>query len=204
MIEPALPRFVREGDEINLRAIIRQQFKDQSNIHISLKTTKGIEFIDKNHTVIGPLDKNVPGIFNAKARVIKGTEEIDFIFSAHLQGDKKLSDRVSIKLPVHKPGIVQSVGAYGKIQTEGNNFSLKNSLPKFWPESEGQFSLTLSSSAFLPKLQSLPELLDYPHGCFEQRTSKLLGYINLANLLEYLPTLSKRHNNYKKNKRHRS
>ena len=101
-------------------------------------------------------------------------------------------------MPVHKPGIVQSVGAYGKIQTEGNNFSLKNSLPKFWPESEGQFSLTLSRSAFLPKLQSLPELLDYPHGCFEQRTSKLLGYINLANLLEYLPTLSKRHNNYKK------
>ena len=75
MIEPALPRFVREGDEINLRAIIRQQFKDQSNIHVSLKTTKGIEFIDKNKTVIGPLDKNVPGTFNAKARVIKGTEE---------------------------------------------------------------------------------------------------------------------------------
>ena len=198
MIEPALPRFVREGDEINLRAIIRQQFKDQSNVHVSLKTTKGIEFIDKNKTVIGPLDKNVPGIFNAKARVIKGIEEIEFIFSAHLQGDKDLTDRVSIKLPVHKPGIVQSVGAYGKIQTEGNIFSLKNSLPKFWPESEGQFNLTLSRSAFLPKLQSLPELLDYPHGCFEQRTSKLLGYINLANLLEYLPTLSKRHNNYKK------
>jgi uncharacterized protein YfaS (alpha-2-macroglobulin family) len=33
----------------------------------------------------------------------------------------------------------------------------------------------------------LPFLLEYPHGCFEQKASRVLGYTFLGGLLEYLP-----------------
>jgi alpha-2-macroglobulin len=42
----------------------------------------------------------------------------------------------------------------------------------------------------------LPFLLEYPHGCFEQKSSRLLGYTFLGALLEYLPDAQARKTAY--------
>src|SRR5262249_12018769 len=43
----------------------------------------------------------------------------------------------------------------------------------------------------------LPVILTYPHGCFEQISTKLLAYSLMANLLEYLPDLQERDVEYR-------
>jgi alpha-2-macroglobulin len=43
----------------------------------------------------------------------------------------------------------------------------------------------------------LPAILDYPHGCFEQISTRLLGYALLGNLLAYLPNAEARDGEYR-------
>ena len=59
-------------------------------------------------------------------------------------------------------------------------------------------NITLSTSPWLPKLTGLPLLLEYPHGCFEQITSRVLGYTVLAGFLDYLPQSAEREASYRK------
>ena len=40
-------------------------------------------------------------------------------------------------------------------------------------------------------------ILEYPHGCFEQISTKLLGYSLLANLVAYLPDFEQRDAEYR-------
>ena len=60
-------------------------------------------------------------------------------------------------------------------------------MPAAWKQGRGTFSLAVSTTPWLNKLMGLPFLLDYPHGCFEQNASRLLGYTFLGGLLDYLP-----------------
>ena len=197
MIEPALPRFIRNKDEIVFRAIVRQKVMDNAKVLVSCEPGEGITSLEKEQYEIGPLNKNVPGTFNLRAKVKKGISEVTVLFKASILGNSKITDEVEITLPVLRPGIIQRTGTYGKIPQTETEFVFSKAAPKIWEKSEGTFGITFSRSPFLPKLQGLPELLEYPHGCFEQRTSKLLGYIQLADLLQYLPTLGKRHQNYR-------
>jgi uncharacterized protein YfaS (alpha-2-macroglobulin family) len=197
MVEPALPRFVRHGDEIILRAITRHQLANAAEVLISCTAGEGLETLSPSSAKTGPLAANVPGIFGMRVRVKRGISEIKIRFDAHIAGQSTITDEVEITLPVFQPGIMQRTGLYGKIPGKATEFVLAKVAPEFWPGAEGNFGLTLSRSPFMPKLQGLPELLEYPHGCFEQRTSKLLGYTQLAGLLEYLPELGERHKNYR-------
>ena len=197
MIEPALPRFIRNEDEIVFRAIARQKVMDNAKVLISCKPGEGITSLEKEQYEIGPLNKNVPGTFNLRAKVKKGITEVKVLFKASILGNSKITDEVEITLPILRPGIMQRTGTYGKVPQDGTEFVFSRSAPEIWEKSEGNFGITFSRSPFLPKFQGLPELLEYPHGCFEQRTSKLLGYIQLADLLQYLPALGQKHLNYK-------
>ena len=197
MIEPALPRFIRNGDEIVLRAILRQKVMDNAKVLINCKSGKGITNLEKEQYEIGPLNKNVPGTFDLRAKVKKGMSEVTVLFEASILGNTKITDEVEITLPILRPGIMQSTGTYGKVPEDVPEFVFSKTAPKIWEKSEGDFGITFSRSPFLPKFQGLPELLEYPHGCFEQRTSKLLGYIQLADLLQYLPALGQKHINYR-------
>ncbi len=197
MVEPALPRFVRHGDEVILRAITRHQLANAAEVLISCTAGEGLEILSAASAKTGLLAANVPGTFGLRVRVKRGISEIKIRFDAHIAGQSEITDEVEITLPVFQPGIMQRTGLYGKIPGQATEFVLAKVAPEFWPGAEGNFGLTLSRSPFIPKLQGLPELLEYPHGCFEQRTSKLLGYTQLAELLEYLPELGERHKNYR-------
>ena len=57
--------------------------------------------------------------------------------------------------------------------------------------------VTVSTSPWLPEIAGLPALLEYPHGCFEQISSRLLGYAMLGNLLAFLPDSESRDQEYR-------
>jgi hypothetical protein len=65
-------------------------------------------------------------------------------------------------------------------------------MPNDWKRGRGRLAVTVSTSPWLPKIAGLPVILEYPHGCFEQISTKLLGYSFLANLLAYLPDAAAR------------
>ena len=56
------------------------------------------------------------------------------------------------------------------------------------PGAVGHYDAAVSTSADLPRLRALPEVLEYPHGCFEQITSRILAYCGARDLLAGLPS----------------
>src|ERR1043166_5758247 len=70
-------------------------------------------------------------------------------------------------------------------------------MPADWKRGRGQLAVTVSTSPWLPKIAGLPVILEYPHGCFDQISTKLLGYSFLANLLAYLPDAAARDAEYR-------
>ena len=91
-----------------------------------------------------------------------------------------MSDAVEITLPVQPPTIIRKESVAGPFN--GPQFDAQRSMPENWKRGRGKFNATISTSPWLPKIAGVPVILDYPHGCFEQISTKLLGYSFLANL----------------------
>ena len=111
-------------------------------------------------------------------------------FEAVSNSNKQMSDAVEITIPVQPPTIVrkESVAASFNRPQVGIRYSPR--MPEAWRRGRGHFTTTISTSPWLPQMSGLPVILEYPHGCFEQISTKLLGYSLLANVLAYLPDFS--------------
>jgi len=106
-----------------------------------------------------------------------------------------MSDAVEITLPVQTPTVIRKESVAGSFK--GPQFDARRSMPEVWKHGRGQFAATISTSPWLPEISGLPVILQYPHGCFEQISTKLLGYSLMANLLAYLPDLQERDAEYR-------
>ncbi len=183
MVEPALPRFLRHGDLIELRAVIRQNVADAADINITCET-EGALALD---TAVAPstthqCPRNVPTVARFRARVAEsGTSaKVRFLAKGATAGDA-----VEIALPVVEPFVLRRETQGGRL-TSGD-LSLASMAPVEWQRGVGRFYGSISTSPWMPKLNGLPQIYEYPHGCLEQISSRLLVYSMLGSLLDYLP-----------------
>jgi len=182
LIDPALPRFLRDGDEVELRAVVRQSFADSAQV-IARCITEGGCTLTGPPTLTGTVGGNAPWILRFKAKVSDpGLDPIKVRFEASAPSQ---ADAVEVSIPVSAPVVTRHESVAGAFA--GPRFDAPGSMPKDWSQARGQYSLTISTSSWLPALAGIPTILDYPHGCFEQISSKLLCYSLLANLMDYLP-----------------
>lgn len=195
MAEPALPRFVRVGDELELRVVVRQTAVEKGMALVKCEAEGGIKLTGKGVADLTELRDGIPVVFRFPA-LVTSIETAVVRFSAELDGQSEIGDAVETKLPVYLPGILQNTGRYGEIPAGANGFKLTEHVPDFWQNTSGSFNLTLSHNPWLPKLTGLPNILEYPHGCLEQKSTRYLGYTVLADLLAFLPELQGRHENY--------
>jgi uncharacterized protein YfaS (alpha-2-macroglobulin family) len=80
---------------------------------------------------------------------------------------------------------------------QGAQLDCRSVMPEAWKHGRGTMDVTVSTSPWLPEITGLPALLEYPHGCFEQISSRLLGYAMLGSLLAYLPDSEARDQEYR-------
>jgi uncharacterized protein YfaS (alpha-2-macroglobulin family) len=183
-LEPALPRFVRVGDEVELRVIVRQRMAEEMPVKVRCVTPLTLAAGD---TQVQKAPRGVPTVYRFRAAV--GERESALI---RFETDSGSRDAVEVTIPVEPPTLRQRESLFGSLA------EVKKKIPMEWRQSTGVADATLSTSPWLPKLTGLPLVLDYPHGCFEQITSRILAYAGLADLLEYLPEFSARKAAYRK------
>lgn len=193
--EPALPRFLRDGDELELRLVVREKCLDTD--HVSVRCVP-----DTHLQLTGPAEatqiatNDVPVVFRFKAKVV----DSDFApavvrFDAISTTNKEVCDSVQNTLPVFPPVIVRRESVAGTF--DGPSFDPAQKMPDSWKQGHGSCDLTISTSPWLPKITGLPDILDYPHGCFDQVSSRMLSYGLLGDLLAYLPNSESREKNYR-------
>ncbi len=192
LIEPALPRFVREGDEVELRAVARQKVSGEEKLIVRCTTGGGLELLAGAKQEIAAA-KDAPAVARFKAKAgAAGAGTVKFEVASTT--NPGLADAVEITLPIAEPVILKKEAVGGRV---GNTkFVVAEVAPGEWENARGTFSFAMSTTPWLAKLMGLPYLLDYPHGCFEQKTSRLLAYTYLGGLLEYVPDAGARKNNY--------
>jgi alpha-2-macroglobulin len=194
IVEAALPRFLRDGDEIELRAVVHQSFTNSDQLHVHCSTDANCPQsggADLTETV----DRDVPVVFRFKARVTdRGLKPAKIRFDVAAQTESGMADSIELSIPVEAPAQrFESVAG----TLRGNQFDLKTVMPEPWKQGRGTVDVIISTSAWLPKIAGIPMLLEYPHGCFEQISSRLLGYAMLGNLLAYLPDAEMRDQEYR-------
>jgi len=195
LIDLALPRFLRDGDEVELRAVVRQNFADSDGITARCITDASVKLLGGDVTTQSAA-RDAPTVFRFKANV--GDPDLaptKVRFEAVSNSNKQMSDAMEITIPVQAPTIVRKESVAGSFN--GPQFDARRAMPQVWQRGRGQFSTTISSSPWLPQISGLPVILEYPHGCFEQISTKLLGYSLLANILAYLPDFQQRDAEYR-------
>src|SRR5438093_3115442 len=190
LIDLALPRFLRNGDEVELRAVVRENFADTDQIAARCITDASLKLLGGD-SVTQSAHRDAPTVFRFRAKVA----DVDLApakirFEAVSKSNNKMSDAVEIALPVQPPTVVRKESVAGPFN--GPQFDARRAMSEVWKHGRGKFSTTISTSPWLPEIAGLPVILKYPHGCFEQISTKLLGYSLLANLLAYLPELQER------------
>ena len=192
LIDPALPRFVRDGDEVELRAVARQKVTDQDKLVVRCTTGGTLQLLSDPKVEVGAA-QDAPAVVRFKAKAT-GVGPATVKFEIASTSDPKLTDAVEVTLPVAQPVILKKESVTG---TVGNTtFAVREVAPRGWENAKGTFSFAVSTTPWLAKLMGLPYLLEYPHGCFEQKTSRLLAITYLGGLLEYLPDAKVRRENY--------
>jgi uncharacterized protein YfaS (alpha-2-macroglobulin family) len=188
LIEPALPRFLREGDLVELRAVARQKLSAKENLTVRCVT--GLDLAGPA-TAETAAAKDAPAVVRFQAKVGNGLTSVPVRFDVRAPSGNP--DSVEVTLPILPRTITVNESSAGN--WSGDKFPAADFVPPAW--SAGTFDTTLSTSPWLTKLMGIPSVLDYPHGCFEQQSSRILVYTSLADLLKWIPTNKERDQNYK-------
>lgn len=170
---PALPRLVRVGDKAEAGVVIHTTNPAIKEAKVTAQLT-GVR-------VEGPSEKTV-SLVDGKAR------EVRFTFVAEQPGTAVLrfsvtgggeTDGVEQKIPVQLPVGLEAVATYGDTTTERTE-GLKP--PGGVRPGVGGLTVTMSSTVMGGFEESMNQLVDYPYGCLEQMSSRLVPFVALREL----------------------
>ncbi|MDR2027905.1 MAG: alpha-2-macroglobulin, partial [Treponema sp.] len=120
------------------------------------------------------------------AAVGSGEAQLAFTLrSSGVPGSSGVNERIIRTLTVDRPLVYETVSAIGNLGPDDSFVEEGVVIPSLVPEGTGTFSLSLSASRLANLKETVQYLLDYPYGCLEQRTARLLPLIAFE---EYLDT----------------
>lgn len=177
LARPALPRAVRSGDRFAAGVVVHAKTADAP---VPITVTAELE---------GPVEANGALVRTLTIPPRKGVE-VRFGFTAGPPGMAKLrfrvegggnGDAVEAKVPVKAPTSAETVAVYGDTTQTAVEALLT---PEGIRPDVGGLDVTLASSALTGLADDAEELVNYPYGCLEQQSSRLVPFVALKSLLD--------------------
>lgn len=181
MARPALPRFLRVGDHVDAMVVIDSMSKTATDVKVSMRTS-GVVTATKPGAVVAftvPPEGHVPVSFAIDAGTV-GKGAITFRVETK---DKKLTDEVTIEEDVSIPATLETVVVSGETKRRADEPLGDLSRAR---TDVGSFDFRLASSPIIGLAESLGGLVEYPYGCTEQLTSRLVPLVRLRSLAREL------------------
>jgi alpha-2-macroglobulin len=182
LVLPALPRLARTGDAFEAGVVLNAKglAAQQSEVKVTA-TLEGPVVLAQGQ----PAEQTVTAL-EGVAREVRfrfvaaGAGTARLVFRATAEGEPgrggPFSDAVEQKLPVQRPVEIETVATYGETVdqvTEGL------APPKDAQEGVGGLTVSLSSSSLGGLGEGFKQLIDYPYGCLEQLSSRLIPFVAL-------------------------
>ncbi|MBX5480947.1 MAG: alpha-2-macroglobulin [Myxococcaceae bacterium] len=170
---PALPRFARVGDRFEAGVVVHANGSGAGEVQVTAQT--------ENAKLLGPAERRVqiaeghpvevrfpftverPGTATFRFRVQKGSD----------------GDGVEVKIPVELPVAMEAVATYGDTKDQRVEGI---SPPKDVRDGMGGVEITLASTALGNFQEGFRQLVEYPYGCLEQQSSRLIPFVALREL----------------------
>ncbi|MDA0692625.1 MAG: MG2 domain-containing protein [Nitrospinae bacterium] len=182
-IEPGLPRFFSKGDRFNFLVKAINNSKAGSPLDFTSDATDNLHLVQQGKNYF--LDAMDSTQIKIEGEALStGTASV--LFSGNLQGK---TDAVQLEVPVHSGHTIGTDVLIGSFKRD-----LKLALPlerlmeKGFKDEEfienSRFKLTFSKTPFLRMSEGIAYLLQYPYGCVEQTSSRLLPLVALRGLID--------------------
>ncbi len=173
MARPAFPRFLRAGDVFEAGVVVTSKGLAASDVEVTL-AAQGVavdaEKVKRVHLATG------------ESAEVRFPMHADAVGSASFRFDVRgggAVDAVEIKRDIKAPMALEAVALYG--QTQKESAEKLGDLSQIRSDT-GELTVTLSSSALVGLDAGADQLLDYPYGCTEQLTSRLVPLVEMRSL----------------------
>jgi alpha-2-macroglobulin len=170
---PSLPRFARVGDRFEAGVVVHTHQSAAGEVTVKAEV-QGLK-------LEGPAEQ--------KVQVAEGApKEVRFQFVAERAGTARFvfraqkgsdSDGVEEKIPVELPVAMEAVATYGDTK---ERVLESISTPKDVLPDQGGLTMTLASTSMSGLDQGFSQLIEYPYGCLEQQSSRLVPFIALREI----------------------
>jgi uncharacterized protein YfaS (alpha-2-macroglobulin family) len=184
LLRPQLPRFIRYGDHIEIRANIHNETDRDMHVvvyasveNISLEGTSEREILISANS-----SQEVSWNVNAKEK--RGAEKARITLKAESQ---QFLDETELSIPIRMYSVPETVASAG-ITSSFSHFE-KVRLPEYVEKNLGKLQIQTSATLAHFLHSGLSYLIDYPYGCNEQIASKLLGLMTYHHITQ-LPNIS--------------
>jgi uncharacterized protein YfaS (alpha-2-macroglobulin family) len=173
LVLPALPRFARVGDKFEAGVVVHTYGTSAGEVTVTASV--------QGATLTGAAEKKVQVSETAP-------KEVRFAFTAEAPGTAVFrfkavkgsdQDGVEEKIPVELPVAMEAVATYG--DTDGK--AVEGVVPpkEVWPDLGG-LQVTMASTSLGNFSQGFQQLIEYPYGCLEQQSSRLIPFIALREI----------------------
>ncbi|PJB39271.1 MAG: hypothetical protein CO108_17585, partial [Deltaproteobacteria bacterium CG_4_9_14_3_um_filter_63_12] len=176
LLRPALPRFANLGDHLEAGVIVQNNSEESVVAQVTASST-------------GLLSRTVPSVKPESVSLEPGrSAEVRFAWLASQTGTETLRfdvataterDAVEVSLPVQERILDETVAVYGVIEQA---VAIPLMLPFAVFADRGGLDLSVSSTRLTGLADAARYLIDYPHGCLEQTSSRLAPLILLGEL----------------------
>ncbi|MFY7952955.1 MAG: hypothetical protein ACOVT5_10635, partial [Armatimonadaceae bacterium] len=173
---PSAPRFLNFGDRFELPVVVQNQTDAAMTVDVAVRAS--------NATLTEGLGRRVRVAANDRVEVRfpattsrPGTARFQVVAVSG-----KRSDAAEVSLPVWTPATTEAFATYGVVDDGAVLQSV--AAPKDAVESFGGLEITTSSTALQELTDAWIYLNDYPYGCVEQISSRVIANSALRDVLE--------------------
>ena len=178
LVRIAAPRFLVQGDEVTLSAIVMNRLKTDKTARAELQL--GGELLE----LIG---SDEPGMFDSLSGEVKvpagGEARVNWRVRAKAEGEAKItvkaltdeeSDAMQIPLPVLVHGMLKTESFSGVIRPDPQESSFTLTVPEQRRPAESRLEIRYSPTLAMSMIDALPYLVEYPYGCTEQTLNRFV------------------------------
>jgi len=180
ILRPSLPRQMRPGDTAEIAAILQNQSGESGRVVVEASLEKKAKAL----TLLGVTTAEANLAAGAQLRVPfrilalrAGTADVELRARFVPQSGEALSDAVRLPVPVAvEPSLIEHTAHYGTLDSAAP-VVVAARFPAAVAPGVGGISVSLSTSLLGEVQDAFQYLLDYPYGCIEQTSSRVLSLV---------------------------
>jgi uncharacterized protein YfaS (alpha-2-macroglobulin family) len=175
MVRPSPPRFLNFGDRLELPVVLQNQTDEPLTVDVAVRAANAELTAGAGRRVAVPAADRVEVRFPAAA--VRAGRALFQVGAS----SGRFADAAQFDLPVYTPATAEAFATYGQLDRGAAVQPVRapaDAFPEF-----GGLEVTTSSTALQALTDAVLYLVEYPFGCAEQVSSRLMGVAALRDVL---------------------